>query len=282
MSRMLEALKQIEARSPQPRPVVKPVSPEELESFGLRQPAEPAQSAVLREQTQEPPAGTMAQQTAPEVVPAAEPDRDAGRVSTPLAEPHREAYWELADSILGQLSPVRPAVLLFTSAGDGEGKTCTLASLSAVLAEKLDDEVVAVDANFRSPSLASHFGIWADRGLVDVLAGGTAWHEAIRKTGRQGLSVLPGGRFPTADRSPPADLRLSPVLDALRNRYRLVLVDAASLLYPEVAPLSKWCEGTYLVVRLGRTLRGAARQAVRVIEQSNGRVLGCVLTDVPA
>jgi len=129
MSRMLEALKQIEARSPQPRPVVKPVSPEELESFGLRQPAEPAQSAVLREQTQEPPAGTMAQQTAPEVVPAAEPDRDAGRVSTPLAEPHREAYWELADSILGQLSPVRPAVLLFTSAGDGEGKTCTLASL---------------------------------------------------------------------------------------------------------------------------------------------------------
>ena len=48
------------------------------------------------------------------------------------------------------------------------------------------------------------------------------------------------------------------LLAELRNHYRLVLVDAASLRYAETAPLAACCDATYLVVRLGSTARRAA------------------------
>jgi len=216
----------------------------------------------------------------PEADNGAEPDRDVVRLLSPLAERHKEQYHGMADNILAQLPPGRPAVLLFTSVAEREGKTGMLASLSGVLAEKLSDDIVAVDANLRNPCLASHFGIWAEQGLIDVLAGGTNWREVVRQTTVKQLSVLPGGRS-SDDGSLPGDVALSPVLDALRLHYRIVLVDAASLAYPEVAPLGRLCDGTYLVVELGHTPRGAARRAVRVLQRSGGRVLGCVLTGEP-
>ena len=37
------------------------------------------------------------------------------------------------------------------------------------------------------------------------------------------------------------------------------------------------CHGTYLVVRLGGTTRRAAGEAVKVIQDCGGRVLGCVV-----
>lgn len=217
----------------------------------------------------------------PEADDGAEPDRDVVCLLSPRAERHKEQYHSLADNILAQLPPGRPAVLLFTSVAEREGKTGMLASLSVVLAEKLSDEIVAVDANLRNPCLASHFGIWAEQGLIDVLSAGANWREVVRQTTVKRLSVLPGGRL-SDDGSLPGDVALSPVLDALRLHYRIVLVDAASLAYPEVAPLGRLCEGTYLVAELGHTPRGAARRAVRVLERCGGRVLGCVLTGEPS
>lgn len=309
MSRMLKALKQIEEKSPQKRQGIKPVSPEELDRFGLRrsaepagdeppqaadaveaaesvqaadpiEPSQPARADVSPEKIDQPVAEATASEKVPEVA-RAEPARQVGRLLSPPAEEHKEQYQDLAENVLARLTPVRPAVLLFTSAGEGEGKTSTLASLATVLAGKVTEKIVAVDANFRSPALAGHFGIRVDKGLVEVLTGGASWRDVVQKTSVDRLSVLPGGTFHTNDGSPPADVKLATVLDSLRAGYRLVLVDAASLAYPEVAPMSQLCEGTYLVVELGRTARGAARRAVGLIEQCGGRVLGCVLTNVP-
>ena len=115
-----------------------------------------------------------------------------------------------------------------------------------------------------------------------VLAGGADWRELVRRTSVPRLSVLPAGQLPADDGSPRTGWKLASVLDALRNRYRLVLIDAPSLAHPEVAPWSRLCDGTYLVVDLGQTGRRAARQAVRLIEKCGGRVLGCVLVNAPA
>jgi Mrp family chromosome partitioning ATPase len=166
---------------------------------------------------------------------------------------------------------------MFTSPGDGEGKTSTLASLAVVLAERGEEEIAAVDANLRSPTLGNRLGIWAARGLVDVLAGEADWRELMRKTGVARLSVLPAGQLPSNHDSPSTESKLASVLDALRTRYRVVLIDAPSLAHPEVAPWSRFCDGTYLVAELGQTGRRAARHAVHLIERSGGRVLGCVL-----
>ena len=247
MSRILEALKQIEGNPPEVRPAAEPRSTPE--------PAEPGEAV------NGPPA-------------AEEPTRAPAEELGP--------YRELAENVLCELPSGHSAVLLFTSPGDGEGKTAVVASLAAVLAGRVPGEVLAVDANFRRPELAMHLAGKVDRGVVDVLTGTTRWQEVVLRSGVKHLSLLPGGRFPTHDGRPPDRLELAGVLDELRCHYRLVLLDAASLAHGEVAPMARWCEGTYLAVRLGQTPRRAVRRAIRVVQQCGGRVLGCVVTGVPS
>ncbi len=300
MSRMLEALKEIQAKSPQTPPAIEPILPEELDSFGLGQSARlPAQEPTQAppptlpdkpghrppppERTDERPAKAIASEPTLEASPGTslEPGRPLSRPLSPLDDAEKEPYRELAERVLAQRSPGLAAAMMFTSPGDGEGKTSTLASLAVVLAEMADEEIAAVDANLRSPALGNRLGIWAARGLADVLAGGADWRELVRRTSVPRLSVLPAGQLPADDGSPRTGWKLASVLDALRNRYRLVLIDAPSLAHPEVAPWSRLCDGTYLVVDLGQTGRRAARQAVRLIEKCGGRVLGCVLVNAP-
>jgi Mrp family chromosome partitioning ATPase len=273
MSRMLEALKQIQAKSAESPPDIQPSSPEELEAFGLP----PSGSGSVG--THEPATEAVASRQAasqPAEMPKTGPGLGGLRS---LIEEHRDQYGELAENVLGQVSPTEPAALMFTSVADGEGKTSASASLAVMLAERLAEEIVLVDADFRNPALAAFFGVRADCGLVDVLTGAARGPDAAQATAVPGLSLLCGGRFPTHDGCPPQGVELSPVLEALRSRYRIVLLDTASLGYPEVAPMSRLCQGTYLVVRLGQTPRRAARRAVRLIQRCGGRVLGCVLTD---
>jgi Mrp family chromosome partitioning ATPase len=312
MSRLFEALKQIQANLPPTPGSLPPVLPEDIEvavpvplteeaetpdppqaaepgealepieTVEQVGPSEPLETDDSTEEAEETVAEeVVAEEIVTEEADDEEPDRDVVCLLSPLTERHKEQYRSLADNIVAQLPPGQPAVLLFTSVGQSEPKTGTLASLSVVLAEKLNDEIVAVDANFRDPCLASHFGIWAEQGLVDVLAGEANWRDVVRPTSVKRLSVLPGGRFSTDAGLLPGDVALSPVLDALRLHYRMVLVDAASLAYPEAAPVGRLCEGTYLVAELGHTPRGAAQRAVRVLERCGGRVLGCLLTGEP-
>jgi hypothetical protein len=65
--------------------------------------------------------------------------------------------------------------------------------------------------------------------------------------------------------------------DELRRHGRLVLVDSGPLERPGVAPLSRYCDGTYLVVLPERTPARALREAVRTIRASEGRFLGTVV-----
>ena len=78
-----------------------------------------------------------------------------------------------------------------------------------------------------------------------------------------------------ASSATPDGSALGRLLAELRNHYRLVLVDAASLLYAETAPLAASCDATYLVVRLGSTTRRAVAAAATAIRQCQGRLRGC-------
>jgi Mrp family chromosome partitioning ATPase len=155
--------------------------------------------------------------------------------------------------------------------------------------------------------LGSHFGVPSDPGLADVLCGRAAWEEAIGPTEIPSLFVLPAGRTPEekgdsphlceAPFGPfrqmgtvpffrpgdpmaggllPAD-RLEPLLEQWCGRFRLVLVDAPSLVWPEAASLARHFHGTYLALRLGRTRKRALRRAVQALEAAGGRLLGSIL-----
>ena len=205
--------------------------------------------------------------------------RPAILLDAPLIEPADPAYLQLAKNIVGQFPKQREAAILFTSPGNGEGKTSTVVGLSAALASEEPGGVLAVDGNFQCPRLAGLVGIEANYGLGEVLSGQANWREMIQSARGDSLSVLPGSAGFSADVCTVNTANLADLLSELRREFRFVLFDAASLRYPEVAEMTRYFDGTYLVIELNRTSRGEARQAVRIIDNCEGRLLGCVLTN---
>ncbi len=192
----------------------------------------------------------------------------------PLAWPegtsvHEPCYAKTADAILHQLSRGadlsdcflhRPTVIAFTSPGDGDGKTSVLAGLAPQLAQKITASLLVVDANERKPDLSETLGLpsWQDADTGPAL---------IYPTSVLGLNFLPASSC----------WKGLSWIDDLRQTWPLVLIDTPSLANPDVGPLTRCCDGVYLVVRLGRTPRIAVRQATRAISDAGGRLLGSVV-----
>ncbi|MGA2620406.1 MAG: CpsD/CapB family tyrosine-protein kinase [Thermoguttaceae bacterium] len=209
---------------------------------------------------------------------AADP-QSSSTAELPAEPPDNGPYGQLAGRILEQLTPSRPAVLLLTSPGDGQGKTTTAWHLAPALAQRSGGEVLLVDANFRNPGLALRCGLGPSPGLPDVLDGTLRWSDAVRPTATPRLALLPGGHRRAGDDWLPLSTPLGWLLRELPRHYPLVLVDAPSLAHPEAAPISSHCEGTYLVVRLGRTTSRLVRQSARLIARCHGRLLGCIAVE---
>jgi Mrp family chromosome partitioning ATPase len=177
---------------------------------------------------------------------------------------------------------------MFTSPGDGQDTAAVLARLAPVLAAEVAGGLLVVDADFLCPRLAIQFGLDATPSLADVVDGKAAWSEAVRPTGVPRLQILPGGMAHETGAPDPATgtvlADLSPadlgrLLRELAQHYALVLVGAASLAHPEVAPLAGSCDGAYLVVRLSQASRRAVRESARVIRRCRGHLLGCVAVE---
>jgi Mrp family chromosome partitioning ATPase len=191
--------------------------------------------------------------------------------------PHAPAYRDLAENILSQIPPGHAAALLFTSPADGEGTTVLLVSLAAALAERISQGVLLLDGNLQKPDLARRLGLETTGGLSPALAGATGWRQALRKTSIPHLELLTGSDLPPPGVGPSAPWGFRSLLGELRGHYRLILVDGASLVHPEVAPMATDCDGTYLVVRLKRHTRRHLATAVRVIQDCRARLLGSVV-----
>lgn len=277
MSRMLKALKQLEAGLPRTATSSSPASAGAGELGGT----EATISAAL--QRVESAAAIAAEESAHRC------SVEAGPLEAPPAEPpfvrwpgqptqqHTRQYGKLADGILSGLAADEGAALMFTSPSDHGGTTEMLVPLAAALAGRATGGVLAVDANLRQPALAECLGVESTRGLADVLCGTADWQQVIRETAVSGLSVLPGSRFSGPRGRRPARLNLGPLLKELSGGRRLILVDAASLAHAEVAPMASWCTGVYLVVRLNHTTGRAVAEAVEALSDCGGRVLGSVL-----
>lgn len=188
------------------------------------------------------------------------------------SDPYAAAAWQ----VLQQIPEGGSQVLLFTSPGDGHGKTTTLARLLPHVARSFSGSVLVVDANGRNPEMARRLEVAATWRLPDVLAGATHWMNAVRPTALPRVSLLPGGTetLRRANANGMAEL-----LRELAGHYDLVLVDATSLAHDGAAQLAAACDGTCLVVRLGEVNRRIVRDVVRVLSRSGGRLLGCIAID---
>jgi capsular exopolysaccharide synthesis family protein len=195
----------------------------------------------------------------------------------PRAEPYRRlrANLQLLNPNAG-----RPAMTI-TSSVPGEGKTTTAVNLGLALADA-GVRVLLLDGDLRRPQVAAHLGLPDAVGLTSLLTGTAEVDQAIQPSRGSGMQVITSG----PEHPNPGELlygaAMSALMEELRTRADVVLIDSPSLLpVVDAAVLSALSDGAILVTRYGRTRAEQVRQAVVNLEQAGGRLLGTVLTMVP-
>ncbi len=182
-----------------------------------------------------------------------------------------------------------PCTMVVTSAAPQEGKTLIAANLAVTFARG-GARVLLVDCDIHRPRLHRVFRASRSPGLMDLLRCGSADSPlpaavnhrlaAIRRTGIDGLSLLPCGA--DAQQTPellePATLR--GLLKQLRVDFDVILLDTPPVLVSaDAATLAASADGVIMVVRAGQTDRRAAELARHRVVSAGGRVLGAVLND---
>ena len=201
--------------------------------------------------------------------------------SSEPTSPAAEAYRSLRTSLQFTRQAQELRTVLVTSPAAAEGKTSTLANLGAVFAQA-GERVVLVSCDLRRPRLGQFFDVEEQSGLTTVLLGQQSLEQALKQVdGYDCLWILGAGPVPPN----PAELLSGPragkVFAALRENFDLVLVDSPPVLpVTDAMVLSKYADGTLLVVAAGQTKRAELQRAAERFTQAQSRVVGIVLNEV--
>ena len=190
-----------------------------------------------------------------------------------------EQYRALRTHLLAQHVDERFCILI-TSADAEEGKSVTCVNLALTLAERRERTTVIVDGDLRRGRIAKMLASQSSPGLADVLRGKRDIRDVLQTTVYPNLFFVPMGQ---ARRDEAADLVGRPEMEEavalLRRQFDYVLLDS-----PPVNAISDACiiggaaGEALLVMRMNKTPRDAADRAIRLLNASNVKVIGMVLT----
>jgi hypothetical protein len=222
---------------------------------------------------------------APPPAPMVLPPRSISRVKTRLEErvfeiqsdPSRSLpYRELADRLRQDLRQLPGRCLLFAGVGAASHPDDVMPHVASLLAEE-DAEVLLIDANFARAAMTVGFGALKETGLGDFAEAGVRSEELVLPTRLPNVSLLPAGRKALPDDLGVID-RVAQLLAKLEERFSLVMIDGGAHSGPLLPALARFCDATYLVVRLGATDARAATSALKSFRATGARVMGCVAT----
>jgi capsular exopolysaccharide synthesis family protein len=192
-----------------------------------------------------------------------------------------EAYRRARTNLRRGSPGLSRGVLVITSAVRGEGRTTVVCKLAEAMAAG-GDRVLVVDADLRRPTLRERLGAGDIGGLTDVLTGRSSLSDAIGSpTGS--WDVLVSGSVPANPSELAGSQQMADVLDELRQRYDVVLLDSPPLLeVTDGAELAALGDGTILVSRFARTTYTQVGGAVDALRGASAWLLGVVVTMVPS
>ena len=142
-----------------------------------------------------------------------------------------------------------PKFIHITSTRPGEGKT-TIAMSLAISAALSGLKVVLVDADLRHPSVSRFFKLEQEKGLVDLLTGGSVNELSMFR--QDGIAIIPAG----SKTMNPSDIlsseRMKLLVNYLKENFDYVVMDSPPV-GPVIDPiiLSDLADKSIFVVRVG-------------------------------
>ena len=171
--------------------------------------------------------------------------------------------------------------LMVTSSNISEGKSTVSANIATTFA-KQGLHTLLVDSDLRRPTINATFGIDNPQGLSNYLSERSFdVNSIIYKTSVKNLYVMPSGPIPPNPSELIGSKRMAELIKKLSEQLDLVIFDAPPVLSVTDAQIvSTNVDGTILVVRANKTEKAAVKEAVRLIKQVGGHIIGTILNDV--
>jgi capsular exopolysaccharide synthesis family protein len=172
--------------------------------------------------------------------------------------------------------------IMVTSSVPEEGKSISAANLAIVFAQA-NFRTVLVDADFRHPSLHEMFNVDNDTGLGNMLdSSEIKLEQCLKATSVKNLQILTSGSH-LPDPSERVDSeRMDEILTELKEYAEILIFDSPPVLvFADAIVLSRRMDGIIMVIRAGKSRRGAVSQALVDLKNANVNLLGGIFNQSP-
>jgi protein-tyrosine kinase len=190
---------------------------------------------------------------------------------------HHPSFVQLYYAIEARRTSAMPLVVQFTSPTSETGASTVASGYARVAADDCAQPVLYVDCNGVRAKSRGRTANPELPTLFDALRRGLPLADAI-VTARDAKNLMwarlgPGERPLLALGGD----RLQSMLDMLRASHPVIVLDTPPTEAPEAAAVSRYCDGSVLVVAAGRTRQWEIENAKALLERLGGQTVGVVL-----
>ncbi len=186
----------------------------------------------------------------------------------------------LRTKVLQAMARENMRTIAVTSANYGDGKTTVSTNLALSIALDVNQTVVLVDLDLRSPSVHSVLGLETDVGLTDYIVDDAPVSKCLVRPNFERLTVLPITRPLENSSELLGTPKMAQLAHELKTRYpnRMVIYDMPPLLsQDDTMAFLPQVDGVILVVRDGTTKAEDIEHCLHALEGS--RLIGTVLNN---
>jgi protein-tyrosine kinase len=188
-----------------------------------------------------------------------------------------EQFRLLKNNILFPEKGTPPKSIMITSVSPSEGKSFVAANLAISIAQNIDEYVLLLDCDLRSPSIQSMFGLPDSPGLSEYLSGTQQLSSLLVKSFLDKLTILPAGGIPANPSELLSSERMKRLIREVKQRYsdRYIIFDTPPPhLTSETNAISRQVDGIVIVIQQGKTRK---KNVLDLIEMyGKEKILGVV------
>jgi len=197
-----------------------------------------------------------------------------------LLKPHcaaAEQFRLLKTNILFPEKGEPPRTIMITSPSPNEGKSFVSANLAISIAQSIDEFVLLMDCDLRSPSIATLFGIKGTQGLSQYLSSAVALTDVLKKTFINKLTILPAGSIPQNPSELLSSEQMRLMLHEVKLRYsdRYILIDTPPpYITSDTNAIARYVDGIIIVIKQGKTRKKEVQDIVDIYGKD--KILGVI------
>jgi tyrosine-protein kinase Etk/Wzc len=170
--------------------------------------------------------------------------------------------------------------IIISSVGPQEGKSTTSVNIAATFAQ-LGKKTVILDMDMRKPVMHKIFNLDKTRGFTTAFIEKISLKEAIFNTEIENLKVLPCGPIPPNPSEIIGSEQTKKLIGKLKEQFEIIIVDTPPIIaVADTTQLLSLFDQLLLVVRSGKTQKGAFERIIKNLNQAGYTLKNCVFNDV--